>query len=182
MFANGESVYPRRARLPGRAPCRYHALLALPAHRPERPALAILTQFIAAEEDALADIGESLRPMDDWSGIESRNIDIAKVTTLHCMLTGDEFEQALYLYEPVYVSAQGVMVLRVADELMAKLALLDEEAQENVAMELAGTLEFEADQWDPEEVQVLVSTLAGLAQQAEYEEQVMFVWMHPLST
>jgi hypothetical protein len=144
--------------------------------------LSLLTNIVAAEEDEVAAIGDSLHPVDDWSGIERRGIDSAKIATLHCLLTGDEFEQALYLYEPVYVSVEGVMVLRVSDEVVEKLSELDEDALENVAFELAATEEYEQDQLDADEVQELVMELAELAQLAASQGKALFVWMHPLLT
>jgi hypothetical protein len=144
--------------------------------------LGILTNIVAAEEDEYAAIGESLRPVDEWSGIERRGIDTAKIATLHCLLTGDEFEEALGGYEPVYAGDEGALVLRVADEVMERLATLDEEALELVAAELAATEEYEMEQWEPEDVQALVMDLADLARLAESQGQVLFVWMHPLLT
>jgi hypothetical protein len=144
--------------------------------------LGILTNIVAAEEDEYAAIGESLRPVDEWSGIERRGIDTAKIATLHCLLTGDEFEEALGSYEPVYAGDEGALVLRVADEVMERLATLDEEALELVAVELAATEEYEMEQWEPEDVQALVMDLADLARLAESQGQVLFVWMHPLLT
>jgi len=144
--------------------------------------LGILTNIVAAEEDEVAAIGESLRPVDEWSGIERRGIDTAKIATLHCLLTGDEFEEAVGAYEPVYVSDEGAIVLRLADEVLERLATLDEDALELVAEELAATEEYEMEQWDAEEVQALVMELADLARLAESQDQVLFVWMHPLLT
>ena len=144
--------------------------------------MGILTNIVAAEEDEYAAIGESLRPVDEWSGIERRGIDTAKIATLHCLLTGDEFEEALGGYEPVYVGDEGALVLRVADEVMDRLATLDEEALELVAAELAATEEYEMEQWEPEDVQALVMDLADLARLADSQGQVLFVWMHPLLT
>jgi hypothetical protein len=144
--------------------------------------VGILTNIVAAEEDEYAAIGESLRPVDEWSGIERRGIDTAKIATLHCLLTGDEFEEALGAYEPVYAADEGALVLRVADEVMERLATLDEEALELVASELAATEEYEMEQWEPEDVQALVMDLADLARLAESQGQVLFVWMHPLLT
>ncbi len=144
--------------------------------------MGILTNIVAAEEDEYAAIGESLRPVDEWSGIERRGIDTAKIATLHCLLTGDEFEEALGSYEPVYAGDEGALVLRVADEVMERLATLDEEALELVAAELAATEEYEMEQWEPEDVQALVMDLADLARLAESQGQVLFVWMHPLLT
>lgn len=144
--------------------------------------MGILTNIVAADEDEFESIGESVRPMDEWSGIERRNIDTAKIATLHCLLTGDEFELAVSVYAPVYTAGEGALVLRVADEVLEKLATLDEDALERVAEELAATEEFEMEQWAAEDVQVLVMDLAELARLAESQGQALFVWMHPLLT
>ena len=144
--------------------------------------MGTLTQIIAAAEEELAEVGESLRPMDRWSGAEFRGVDIAKLTTLHCMLTGDEYDQALYLYEPVYVSEEGAMVLRVADSLALKLIALKPDGQADVATELAGTLEFEVEKWELDHVRTLVAEFVHLARLAQSQEQALFVWMHPLQT
>lgn len=144
--------------------------------------MGILTNILAAEEDEYEAIGESLRPLDEWSGIERRGIDTAKIATLHCLLTGDEFDMAISAYEPVYVSGEGAVVLRLADDVMERLAALDEDALELVAEELAATEEYEMEQWDVEEVQAMVMELADLARLAEAQGQVLFVWMHPLLT
>ena len=74
------------------------------------------------------------------------------------------------------------MVLRIADEVLERLATLDEEALDLVAEELAATEEYEMEQWETEDVQALVIELAELARLAESQGQVMFVWMHPLLT
>ena len=144
--------------------------------------MGILTNIVAAEEDEFAAIGESLRPVDEWSGIERRGIDTTKIATLHCLLTGDELGQALSLYEPLYVSMEDALVLRLADEVTEKLAAYDEDALVRVAEELAATEEFELEAWDAEEVQDFVMALAELAQIAESQGQNLFVWMHPLLT
>ena len=94
----------------------------------------------------------------------------------------EEFEEAISAYEPVYVADEGAVVLRLADEVMERLATLDEEALELVASELAATEEYEMEQWEPEDVQALVMDMAELARLAESQGQVLFVWMHPLLT
>ena len=42
--------------------------------------------------------------------------------------------------------------------------------------------EFELEQLDAAEVEDMVMELAELAQLAQSQEQVLFVWMHPLLT
>lgn len=144
--------------------------------------MGILTNIVAAEEDEIIAIGESLRPVDEWSGIERRGIDTAKIATLHCLLTGDEFEEAVSCYEPVYVSDEGAVVLRLADAVTERLATLDDEALDLVGEELAATEEYEQEQWETEDVQAMMIDLGELARLADSQSQALFVWMHPLLT
>lgn len=144
--------------------------------------MGILTHIVAAHPDEVAAIGDSLQPLEEWSGIERRDIDTAKIATLHSLLTGDDLDQALYLYEPVYAGMEGALVLRVADDVVEKLANLDEDALSRVAEELSATEEFELEQWDADEIEDMVMELAELAQLAQSQEQNLFVWMHPMLT
>ena len=144
--------------------------------------MGILTNIVAAEEDEIVAVGESLHPLDEWSGIERRGIDTAKIATLHCLLTGDELEAALGIYEPVYVAEEGAVVLQIVAAAVDRLASLDEDALDLVAEELAATEEYEREQWDAEDVQAMVIDLAELARLAQSQDQVLLVWMHPLLT
>lgn len=145
--------------------------------------MGILTNIVAAEEDEAEAIGDSLQPVDEWSGISLRDISIAKIATLHCLLTGDLFEDAAALCEPIYISpAEGALVLRLADEVRERLAELDEDALESIAAELTATEEFELAGWDEEAVGEMLADLADLARLADSQGQALFVWMHPLRT
>lgn len=144
--------------------------------------MGILTNIVAAEEDEIAAVGESLRPCDEWSGMERRGVDTAKIVTLHCLLTNDEYSYAVSRYEPIYISDEGVVVIKIADEVLERLAGLEEDALDEVAAELSATEEFEYENWDAEEVHAMVMELADLARLAESQGQMLLVWMHPLMT
>lgn len=145
--------------------------------------MGILVNIVSADEEDVEAIGQSQHPVVEWSGIEARDIDTAKIVTLHCLLTGDGLEDAFHAYEPVYTAGdEGPIVLRIPDEVMEKLAGLEEDALEMVGEELAASEEFEMNNWPTEEVLSLVEELAALARLAESQDQVMFVWMHPLLT
>ena len=139
--------------------------------------MEFMTTIVAAEEDEYTAVGESTCPLDEWSGIEAPGLDTVKVAILHCLLTGDPLQMALDLYEPVYVSESETLVLRIAEELLEKLAVLDEEAMENVASELAASEDFESEQWAADDVLAQLTELADLAQLAESQGQALFVWM-----
>jgi hypothetical protein len=145
--------------------------------------MAILTQFIAADEEDIEAIGEAQNPVDEWSGIQMRDVDTAKIATLHCLLTGDLFDDAAARYEPLYVSGgEGAVILRLADELVERLAALDEEVLDDVARELAATEDFEDTGWEGEAIAAMLASLADLARLAESQGQTVLVWMHPLRT
>lgn len=77
---------------------------------------------------------------------------------------------------------EGAVVLRLADEVMERLATLDDDALELVADELAATEEYELEQWETGDVLALLTDLSDLARLAESQGQVLLVWMHPLLT
>lgn len=141
--------------------------------------MALVTNIVAADEDEFAAVGESMRPMDEWSGIEGMGLDTAKITMLHCLVSGDEYGTALSLHEPVYVGETGAIVLRVADGVVEKLAAQDEDTLMDLSVELAATEDFEIEAWMVEDVHSLLTELAGLARLAESQGQALFVWMCP---
>lgn len=145
--------------------------------------MSLLVNIVIADEEDVEEIGESHHPVAEWSGIQARDIDTAKIATLHCLLTGDSFESALSRYEPSYVtSEESAIVIRIPDELVERLAQLDEVGIDDVGVELAATEEFELTDWPEQEVLTLVEELAALAQQADSNGEAMFVWMHRLLT
>ena len=140
----------------------------------------VLAHIVAGEEDEMIAIAQSPQLLVEWSGVQVRGLDTAKVVMLHCLLTGEEFDFAAGHYEPVYAPAdEGPLLLRMADEAMEKLSVLDEDALAEVAEELAATEEFEEDGWDADQVHDLLLDVADLARLAESQEQVLYVWMQP---
>lgn len=136
-----------------------------------------VTLVMAADEDEYMAIGDSPNPLDEWSGIEAPGLDTVKLATLHCLLADDSLQAALDLYEPIYESANDTIVIRLPDQIVERLAELDEDGLENVAGELVATEEYEREQWDVEELLARLSDLAELAQLAESQGQALFVWL-----
>ena len=144
--------------------------------------MGLLVNIVIADEEEIEDIAAAEHPVEEWSGIEARDIDTAKLATLHCLLLDDGYDEALGAYEPVFASDEDVLIVRIPDELVDKLALLEEEALDQVGEELAASEEFEMNGWPVEEVQALLVEIGELAKLAESQGQAMFVWMHPLRT
>jgi len=142
--------------------------------------MEMMTNIVAAEEDEYSAVGESSNPLDEWSGIEAPGLDSIKIATLHSLLTSDPLQVALDRYEPVYVAENEIIVLRVADEMLEKLATIDEDALESIAIEVAATEEFENEHWETEDIVEQLISLVDLAQLAESQGQVLFVWICPV--
>jgi len=143
--------------------------------------MEIAVNIISADEDEFRDVGDSAVPLDQWTGIEANGLDTVKLATIHSVVTGDSLHEALDLYEPIYVAevdeGREILVLQLADDLLERLVELDEDAMEGLAGELAMSEEFEGEQRDPEDVLELLAALSELAQLAEAQGQVLFVWM-----
>lgn len=141
--------------------------------------MEFLTCVVAAEEDEYPDIARSSIPLNEWSGVETPGLDTVKLATLHSLLTGDPLQVALDFYEPVFVTEgdDETLVLRIAGEMLEELALLDEEALENVSGELAATEIYESEGVDPDDLLASLTALAELAQLAESQGQELFVWI-----
>ncbi|MBK8400473.1 MAG: hypothetical protein IPL29_05275 [Propionivibrio sp.] len=142
--------------------------------------MEMMTNIVAAEEDEYSAVGESSNPLDEWSGIEAPGLDSIKIATLHSLLTSDPLQVALDRYEPVYVAENEIIVLRLADEMLEKLATIDEDALESIAIEVAATEEFENEHWETEDIVEQLISLVDLAQLAESQGQVLFVWICPV--
>ena len=141
--------------------------------------MALITYFVAADEDEFAAVAESMCPLDEWSGIEGKGLDTTKITMLHCLVTGDEYDLSLSLHEPACVAEEGTLVVRIAERVLEKMAAYDAEILSQLADELAATEVFEIEAWPVEAVHTLLIDLAGLARLAESQGQALFAWLYP---
>lgn len=139
--------------------------------------MEVVICLIAAEDEELEAVGESINPLEEWSGVETPGLDTVKIATLHCLLTGETLQASLDVCEPVYVGTNQTIVVRIPDDSFGKLASLEAQALENVAEELAATDEFERQDWSAESLLALLTDLAELAQLAESQGQSLFAWI-----
>ena len=139
--------------------------------------MEIEINIVSADEDEFIAVAGSSSPLNEWSGFAAPGLDTVKVATLHSLVTGDSLQSALDMYDPVFLDDGETGALRVADELIEALALLDEDSLEGLAAELAATDDFESDGWDVEDVLTLLTEISELAQLAESQGQILFVWI-----
>ena len=144
--------------------------------------MSVLACMLAAEEDEIVEVGASPQPLVAWSGCQLLDFDTGKLVSLHCLLTGDDYDYALALYEPVFVSVQpdgrpGPLVLQLALDAQERLAMLVEEQLELLAEELAASEAFEEAAWNEDGCLDLLQQLVDLAQLAESQGQVLLLWL-----
>ena len=141
--------------------------------------MEFLTCVVAAEEDEYPDVAMSGAPLKQWSGFEAPGLDTTRIAALHSLLTGESLQGALDRYEPVFVTEgeDETLLLHIDPELFDALALLDDEALEDLAGELAANELYEDEGVDPEEVLAYLTALVELAQLAESQDQALFVWI-----
>jgi hypothetical protein len=138
--------------------------------------MVMTATLVIADPDEVEAIGESFAPLQDWRGVELQGIDPAKIAMLHCILTGDAFDEVLTQYEPVYAaSAEGPWVIAVPQAPIEKLPLLEEEVLEQIGDEWAATEDFERDNWPVTAVQEVLAELAALASIGIAQEKAMFI-------
>jgi hypothetical protein len=138
--------------------------------------MAMTTTLVIADPDEVEAIGESFEPLQDWRGVALEGIDPAKIAMLHCILTGETFDEVVTQYEPIYAaSAEGPWVIAVPREPIAKLPLLEEDVLEQIGDEWAATEDFERDNWPATDVQEVLAELAALASIGIAQEKAMFI-------
>ena len=133
-----------------------------------------VTHIVAADADEFLAVGEAANPLEQWSGFAAAGFDTVKIALLHCLLTGDTLQAALDRHQPLYLSSDEAIVVRLADETCEKLAAFDPQALSELARELAATADFEAERRPVDDVLALLSEVAELAQLAESQGQALF--------
>lgn len=140
--------------------------------------MSVLANIVMADAEEADAIGESSRPAEDWRGVEVKGLDAAKIAMLQSILTGQTFDEALGEYDPIYAAGEdGPWVIRIPDELVERLAALEDEVLEPIGEELAATAEFEMDGWPADEVQMVLAELAALAGIAANQGKALFIWL-----
>lgn len=139
--------------------------------------MKILSKIVAAEEDEVVRVGESLSPQDEWSILDWPALDTDKVVMLHCLLTGEQLGDAFGFYQPIYLADTGATILRIAATVQEGVAVLEEANLELLAEELAVSEPFEAESWQVSDVHSLLGDLAELARLAESQGQILLLWM-----
>ena len=56
--------------------------------------MEIVTHIVAADDDEYQAVGDSINPLDEWSGIEAPRLDTIKIATLHSLLENVAIEVA----------------------------------------------------------------------------------------
>jgi hypothetical protein len=140
--------------------------------------MGLLTDLVIANEADATNIANSHYPLDDFTGIDIKGVDSVKLTTLHSILSGEEFKDLLAQYNPIAsASDDGPWVFVLPADLVARLANLDEAELADTAAKWGNTEEFQLDGWSQSNVTDVLRGIAHLARQASDQGKHIFAWM-----
>ena len=136
-----------------------------------------VVNIIAAPLDAAQALADSECPLDEWRGIDAAGVTPAMLAQIESTLTGVDLSESLDRCEPLAWGDNGASVWRLDDTLGERLTACDEETLARCAEELAVCEAFESESWAEEEILSLLFALRELAESAEDEALVFFVWL-----
>lgn len=142
--------------------------------------MELLTNIVIGEPDEEEAIGASEYPVEEWQGFEPNGLGPEKLAALHAVLTGESDDEAFAEYDHMHAATEeGPWVMRLPQELVEKLAMLDmdEETLQAVAQELAATVDFEEDGWDLDGTQSILEELVDFARICVNQGKALFLWM-----
>ena len=140
--------------------------------------MGVLTDLVIADEDDANRIAHSQYPLGEFTGIDIKGIDSVKLTTLHSILSGMPFEDLLAQYKPVIeASEDGPWVFLLPNDIVERLANLDESGITNISDQWGITEEFQLDRWSQNDVTTVLNDIVNLTRQASAQGKHVFAWM-----
>ena len=140
--------------------------------------MGMLTDFVIAEENDSNRIANSQYLLDEFTGIDIKGVDPVKLATLHSILSDRSFKDLLAQYNPVAeASEDGPWVFLLPNDVVQRLANLDEQQITEVASQWGKTEEFQLDRWSQNDVTAVLNNIVALTRQASVQGKRVFAWM-----
>jgi hypothetical protein len=141
--------------------------------------MGVLTDFVVADRADAQRVCDSDCPSQDFAGLDAKGIDTVKLSTLHAILTGGEFDASFMGDTLCSGGEDGPWVFEVPADLAQRLAKLGARQLRSVGAEWDATEEFSPkyDNWPAEAVQQVLRDLAALRRRAAGEGKAVLMWM-----
>jgi hypothetical protein len=140
--------------------------------------MGVLSDLVVARADEAERVSEAVAPSQTFEGIDIKGVDSVKFSRLHSILVGRSVRELMPLYQPVViVSEEGPWVFQIPQDLVARLAALDDVSRTDVSRRWALAEEFVLDRWGEDDVASALSSISSLAKRAFDSERALFLWM-----
>jgi hypothetical protein len=142
--------------------------------------MALLSDFFVATSSELNSLDANQSPAKLLPSIQSRSIEVVKLTQLQCIIDGSTFEEHLKELDNMIVKAasdDGPWIVLVPNAVTKALAEADQARLEDIGRSWASTEEWTRDSGKEEEIISVVKDIAKLAQQAEFDKRNMYLWV-----
>jgi hypothetical protein len=142
--------------------------------------MALLSDFFITTPSELNSLDINQSPAKLLPSIQSRSIDVVKLTQLQCVIDGSTFEEHLKELDNMIVksaSDDGPWIVLVPNAVTKALAESDQARLENIGRSWASTEEWTRDGGKKQEIISVVKDIAKLAQQTEFDKQNLYIWV-----
>ena len=141
--------------------------------------MGVLTDFILGTQQELASVPADQAPISVLPGIDMKGVDPVKLEVLLGHLTGREFDPDLKAFPTVsgQASPDGPWVYGCSEDLVRKLAALDDVALATLASWWANTEEFRLDRWETHSVKSVLHEMRAFAQRSLAVGKPIHIWV-----
>jgi len=138
-----------------------------------------LTDFVIANDNEGAALGEADHPAAQWPTLETKGVDAIKLAALICVITGQNNAEAVRRTFTFAGGDQeiGPWVFQLPVAITDILAKLPGDEVQDIAAKWLATEEMQSDRWSAIDVAHLVKQLQQHAHKAATAGATMFLWM-----
>ena len=136
-----------------------------------------LTDLVIASKQEAQDIADSNYPLEKWTGIDTRGIDIVPYSVLYCLLTKKDWQPEILDEFPLISeeTAEGPRVASFPEKLKAILASLTDNELNEISLAWAETDELSG--IESGAIKDLLDEIRTLAKKADSSNKDILLWM-----
>ena len=141
--------------------------------------MGVLSDFVIAPPEAATQIGESIRPSEQWKTLEGwKGIETIKLSTLYCSITGEKYSNELMRSFKLLGGNKedGPWVFIFPNKVTDAIASLEKERYTEVAKLWAQTDELKIDGWKVQDAELFVSQIVDYAKKSKLSNKSLFLW------
>ena len=141
--------------------------------------MGVLSDFVIALPKAAPQIGESIRPSEQWKTLEGwKGIETIKLSTLYCSITGEKYSNELMQSFKLLGGNKedGPWVFIFPKKVIDAMASLEKERYTVVAKLWVQSDELKMDGWKVQDAELFISQIVEYAKKSKLSNKSLFLW------